>query len=594
MPDTTKGFLRQVRSYPPTFWVVNTLEIFERMAWYGFFFVSTLYITGSVETGGLGFTSEERGQIQGVATFFLYLLPVLTGALADRYGYKKMFTLSFVVMVAAYYLLGQFHTFPTFLAALLFVAVGAAIFKPVVVGTVARITDASNSAMGFGIFYMMVNVGAFVGPIIAGVVRGMDWDYVFISCSAWIALNLVIVTLFYKEPTTEAASGKGRSLRKVLDNTVEVLGNLRFFITVFGVLIALMVANQEPDWFRWYPHCAVFVPAWIALNLLWDRFLPRGSKGPFFLKRMSCTNWRFALYLLILSGFWTSYNQLFMTMPEYLRDFVNTRPLITTAEALFGKSDRLDPNVGGAARIATINESERGEIRKRIEKLFLAEAALGLDPQTLEQGSRELLECKLRITPSTLGNLVRAKGANAGSVTDRVMIEGRQVNPEFITNIVAGAIVLFQVLVSYLMARFHRFTTMIVGMMLAAAGYGLAALAGGEGMTGQGAMIWMVVGGLFIFAIGEMMASPTSQEYVGRIAPKDKVALYMGYYFVASALGNLFGGILSGQLYGKLARDAQRPDLMWTFFAGMMVLTAFLFLLYNRFVLSQGPGEQEG
>ena len=54
---------------------------------------------------------------------------------------------------------------------------------------------------------------------------------------------------------------------------------------------------------------------------------------------------------------------------------------------------------------------------------------------------------------------------------------------------------------------------------------------------------------LFTISIGEMMASPTSQEYVGRIAPADKKALYMGYYFVAVALGNLFGGILSGELY---------------------------------------------
>ena len=59
----------------------------------------------------------------------------------------------------------------------------------------------------------------------------------------------------------------------------------------------------------------------------------------------------------------------------------------------------------------------------------------------------------------------------------------------------------------------------------------------------------------------------------------------MGYYFVAVALGNLFGGILSGQLYGKLARDMQRPDLMWAAFGGIMLATAFVFLLYNWFAL---------
>ena len=59
----------------------------------------------------------------------------------------------------------------------------------------------------------------------------------------------------------------------------------------------------------------------------------------------------------------------------------------------------------------------------------------------------------------------------------------------------------------------------------------------------------------------------------------------MGYYFVAIALGNLFGGILSGELYGKLARDMQRPDLMWLCFGGIMFMTAVVFMLYNKFAL---------
>ena len=79
-------------------------------------------------------------------------------------------------MIVSYYLLGQFTSLPGFFLAFMFVAVGAAIFKPVVVGTVARVTDDSNSSTGFGIFYMMVNIGGFVGPIVAGIVRGWGWE----------------------------------------------------------------------------------------------------------------------------------------------------------------------------------------------------------------------------------------------------------------------------------------------------------------------------------------------------------------------------------------------------------------------------------
>lgn len=720
MTQAKPGFLSQIRSFPATFWVANTMEIFERMAWYGFYAVASLYITGPKETGGLGFTSEQRGQIQAIVPFFLYLFPVITGALADRYGYKRMFIIAYIGMVISYYALGQFKTFPTFLGAFMLVAISAAIFKPVVVGTVARVTNEGNSAMGFGIFYMMVNVGGFVGPLVAGVVRGMSWKYVFIACSAWASLNLLIVLLFYKDPTTEAASGRGRSFRQVLDNAVEVLGNLRFFICVFVVLIALMLANQGRPWFNWW-HCIYFVPAWIVLNLLWDLVLPAGSgnpahaasKGrPFFAKRMHCSNWRFALFLLIMSGFWTSFNQIFLTMPEYIRDYTETRPMVRAGEKLFAAIGKpgwieglaaieatellaeFDHLVRKSRGIAEINgaeadkpEDEAAREKRRaalttdpsltaddLKKLDELARAIGgpggaaLEPLDLVDGARKALAYKVRITPAELGELVKAVPASVAGVPDdvlRVGVEtinarlaargkpifsgdreqalsnairdlvttsgttpaaevvagacqalttgdlkiepavlalglrdaayrpfvwkrfeqGRQVNPEHLVNIDALAIVLLQVLVSFVMGRFHQFTTMIVGMVIAAVGIGLSAIAGGTMIGPLGGSLLIVIAGLVIFAIGEMMASPTSQEYVGRIAPRERVAVYMGYYFIAVALGNLFGGILSGQLYGKLARDMQRPDLMWAAFGGLMFMTAVIFLLYNRFAL---------
>ncbi|TWT42071.1 Di-/tripeptide transporter [Phycisphaerae bacterium RAS1] len=742
MSQAKPGFLDQVRSFPAAFWVANTMEIFERMAWYGFYAVASLYITGPKETGGLGFTSEQRGQIQAIVPFFLYLMPVLTGALADRYGYKRMFIIAYIGMVLFYYALGQFKTFPTFLGAFMMVAVSAAIFKPVVVGTVARVTNEGNSAMGFGIFYMMVNVGGFVGPLVAGVVRGWSWKYVFIACSVWASLNLIIVLVFYKDPTTEAKSGRGRSFKQVLDNAVEVLGNLRFFICVFIVLIALMLANQGRPWFTWW-NCILFVPAWIVLNLLWDLALPKGSGNPshpaaqgrlFFAKRMHCSNWRFALFLLIMSGFWTSFNQIFLTMPEYIRDYTETRPMVQAGEKIFGaigrpgwidglaaiedteiltEFDRLVRKSRGVGEIVAADESkplvepdpvkaaaakasaeaarieaeqERLRMRGRLasdpsltpddlKKLDELARQIGgprgaatLEPLDLVDGARRALAYKVRIQATELGELVKsipptiasvqpealksavetinkrleargrptfggqrgvALGAAIGELItksgptptpeavsavcqalsgDDAKIDppvlalgmrdaayrpfvwkrfeaGRQVNPEHLVNIDALAIVLLQVLVSFVMGRFHQFTTMIVGMVIAAVGIGLSAVAGGTMIGPLGGSLLVVIAGLVIFAIGEMMASPTSQEYVGRIAPRERVAVYMGYYFIAVALGNLFGGILSGQLYGKLARDMQRPDLMWAAFGGIMFMTAVVFLLYNRFAL---------
>ncbi len=677
MADKEKqGFWKMIRSYPSTFWVANTMEIFERMAWYGFYTVSSLYITGAVETGGLGFTSEQRGQIQAIVPFFLYLMPVITGALADRYGYKKMFILAYGVMIVAYYTLGQFHSFVPFLLAFMFVAVGAAIFKPVVVGTIARVTDESNSSMGFGVFYMMVNVGGFVGPIVAGIVRGWDWKYVFIGSSVWAAINMIVVLVFYKEPTTEASSGRGRSFRKVMDDTVEVLGNLRFVLAVFVILIALMVANQGVSWLSW-GRCAIVILVWLGLNFGFDTILkgrrPSPEKRPSpFAQRMRCSNWRFALFLLIMSGFWTSFNQIFITMPEYIRDYSDTRSLIhigRTVVSGLGFSEEATERFVGI--LASVDEEPLVKDLNRLARM--KQEGTGPSDTELEGAARKILGYKIRITAERLGTLIdgipvsgvtireqdledpvrtlisdggledSSRDAVAGvsavirdllaahgpvvpsvqldaaheSVTglgldvsreqleqafllaaylpyaQPIIEDGRQVNPEYIINIDAGVIILLQVLISFLMARFHRFTTMVVGMLVAAVGIGLSMVAGGSMIGPIGGSIWVVVAGIVIFGVGEMMASPRSQEYVGRIGPKEKVALYMGYYFVSMALGNLFGGILSGQAYGHFARDMQRPDIMWALFGALMAATGVIFLLYNRFALPRTTEGQE-
>ena len=107
----------------------------------------------------------------------------------------------------------------------------------------------------------------------------------------------------------------------------------------------------------------------------------------------------------------------------------------------------------------------------------------------------------------------------------------------------------------------------------------------GDG-DGAGGSVWCVAFALLTVSFGEMMASPTSQDYVGRIAPPNQAALYMGYYFVSMALGNLFGGMLYGHLYGHLARDLGRPDLMWACFGVLMLATAGSFLVYNRYAVT--------
>ena len=102
--------LRKIR-FPQTFWAANSLELFERWAYYGVFNLLALYLTGSQETGALGFTQVEKGLIMGIVNAILYFLPVITGSIADRFGYKKVLVIAFIILASGYFLMGQFTSF---------------------------------------------------------------------------------------------------------------------------------------------------------------------------------------------------------------------------------------------------------------------------------------------------------------------------------------------------------------------------------------------------------------------------------------------------------------------------------------------------
>lgn len=502
----------RIKEFPSTFWIANTLEIFERMSWYGFFAVSSLYITGTIQSGGLGFSDEDRGVLQGVVTFFLYLFPVVTGALADRYGFKKMLISAFLVLIPSYYLLGQLKTFPTFFVAFMLVALGAAMFKPVIIGTVTKTTNDKTSSMGFGIFYMMVNIGGFIGPVVAGIVRAMSWEYVFIASAGWMVVNLIIVTLFYKEPETKMDGADVRSLGNVFSDMIEVLGNGRFFLFVFGLLVVLVLGSKytSDGSFTWNDIILISI-VWLIINFGYDfvlRITQKSESPIWLLKPMRLGDWRFALFLLLMSGFWTSFNQIFYTLPLYIRDFTDTTDLMNF--------------IGSIMNFIGIGSSFEG-------------------------------------------------------VKNSMAVVG-QVNPEYIININAGAIIFFQVGVSYFVTKLKPFTTIFWGVIVTVVSFSILIF---------GTLGWVVVIGVIVFSFGEMMASPKSKEYTGKIAPPNKVAMYMGYFYWCVALGNLFGGILSGQLYAAFARDMQRPDLMWLIFAVIAVFSALLILTYDKMVIKK-------
>ncbi|UCG27378.1 MAG: MFS transporter [Bacteroidales bacterium] len=391
------------------------MELFERWAWYGFYNSLALYLTLSKDTGALGFSQAQKALIMGTGTMMLYFLPLITGAISDRIGYKKVLVLSFTAYIAGYFMMGSLETYGAIFAAYIFLAFAGALFKPIISAMIAKTTDEETSSIGFGIFYMMINIGGFIGPFIAGMLYKVNWNYVFLMSIITIGINYFFVFFFFKEPGREKSSvSLGRNISQAFKNIVITLAD-----------------------------------------------------------------YKYVLFLVIMAAFWTAFNQLYYTFPVFLEDWVD----LDSFAASFG----------------------------------IAEG---------------------KITAVT------------------------------ITSLDAFFIIVLQLVISTIAMKYKPLHAMMTGIFI---------LAFGVGMMFFNRNPWLIIFGVLIFAIGEMASSPKFTEYIGRIAPPDRKALYMGTSFLPIAAGHWFAGMLSGDLYANISekytlvqkevsvRGLQIPEVSETF-----------------------------
>ena len=112
-----------------------TIEMWERLAYYGVRVVMPIYIAQADEPGGLHFTQADKGTIYAWWFIVASGVPILSGGLADRYGYKKTIALSASINIVAFILMANLRTFSGFFASVMLLSVGTALFKPALQGT---------------------------------------------------------------------------------------------------------------------------------------------------------------------------------------------------------------------------------------------------------------------------------------------------------------------------------------------------------------------------------------------------------------------------------------------------------------------------
>ncbi len=223
------------KGFEKNFWVAIVMEFFERGAYYGVLSVLSVYMILSGNEGGLGFTKSQAGTIMGTIQPLLYFLPIVAGAIADRYGYRKVLFFAFTCISAGYFLTGITNSYIPVFASLVLMGIGAGFFKPVISGTIAKSTTPENSTLGFGIFYWSINLGAFLFPLILiPILKPLGYQYIFFMAAIIGCVLFAINTIFYKEPKANLENaGKGKSLSEVAIGALTVLKDTKFIVLIF-------------------------------------------------------------------------------------------------------------------------------------------------------------------------------------------------------------------------------------------------------------------------------------------------------------------------------------------------------------------------
>lgn len=256
--------------FPRVFWVAIGLEVLERLAFYGVYINLGVYLTQTV-----GLSDTENGTLLGLFALVRAWLPVGTGALADRLGFRRALLLSFAFYILAYAALFAFPSRVGAWGAVFGMAFAGAFLKPVIPGTVRRYAPAGRETQGFSLFYASVNAGSVVGKILTKIVRTLvSLRASMVNSILACLVGLAFAYFAFFEPTeAEGASGSSGSSGSSASS-------------------ASSAGAPAPA----KPAAAAFLPS----------------------LRTALTDRRLVVFLVVVSGYYLLIEQFYQTFPVYI------------------------------------------------------------------------------------------------------------------------------------------------------------------------------------------------------------------------------------------------------------------------------------
>jgi POT family proton-dependent oligopeptide transporter len=500
--------------HPHSLYVLFFTEMWERFGYYLMIGIFFLYLTDTVSHGGRGLDTAAAVSIVGSYVALIYLTPFIGGLIADRYlGYTKSIFIGGSLMALGYFLISVNGSDALLYSALLCVIVGNGFFKPnisTLLGNIYNRPDLKpKKDVAYNIFYMGINIGAFICNFVAAYLRNnYTWGYAFAAAGVGMVLGIIWFATGLKHvkhaDVIKPVHKDDMPISKITVNVflpALIAGAIGWFIP------GNILGSDSNDAFIF-----ACIPIIIFYFSLWYR-----ATG-FERKRIST--------LLILFGvsiiFWNIYNQ-------------NSTALTIWAQTY---TDREAPKIIQPALkpfgfLETVN-TKPTEVPV-VDNQFRAQADASGKVMT-KQGADLYLQ-----------NLQKEKYPAEGEDLKLISTEIYQsVNPFWIIVLTPVIIAFF----GWMKARGKELSTpskfawgtLIAGLSSVVM---VVACLSTDIYTNK-VSSWWIVSSYGVFTISELFVSPVGLSLVSKVAPRRLTALMMGGWFITTSLGGKISGILAG------------------------------------------------
>ncbi|MDP1802379.1 MAG: peptide MFS transporter [Bacteroidota bacterium] len=531
--------------YPKGLFFLVFTEFWERFGYYLMIGIFFLYMTAEGKDGGMGWENGTASDIYGTFIALAYLTPFMGGLLADlKLGYRFSVTLGGILMGIGYCMLAIPEKW-AFFTSLAIMVVGNGFFKPNIATLLGNLYNdpryRHNKDTGYNIFYMGINVGAFICTFIAALMRNkIGWNAAFIS--AGVGMFIGVITFWMgmkhykhvdvrKEPKPEDKPFLMKFVAVLLVGIVfSIIG---WFIpgTIFG--------SDSTDAFFMFCIPVIYFYASIYKQANAEERKPLGTM--------------FTIFIIVIL-FWAIFKQNGTALTTYAESYTNREvpAAVLPVTKFMGNSDTIP------ARNIEVNQLDE-QFRK------------------IKDANGDPIKCI--DYPSYYKNLDASKYPPPGGKIHVLNTEIFQsINPFFVVFLTPLIIAFF----AFLRKRKKEPTTatkIAYGLLISA--LSTLIMVGAVYYTDNGAhkaSAWWLIGCYGVVTIGELLLSPMGLSMVSKLAPLRLAALMMGGWQLATSIGNKLSGVLAKN-WDKFDNKA---NYFWLNFALLMFAFLIMMLLLKR------------